>query len=769
MIENYTSHAAFDPIPEAQSVEKATRSRNPLDSTKSRDLHQKLTEWWKQAKEIESTNRYQQSIDADFKDGLQWTNDDIEELQSRGQAPLVYNRIKPAVDWILGTEKRSRFDFKVQARKPDDANAAEAKTGLLKYLSDVNRTAFARSRAFDDAVTVGIGWLEDGIRGDTEDEPIYSRYESWRNMWYDPLSVERDLSDSRYIFRSKFVDLDIAKAMFPSRARSIEMAAVNDTNLNGSNDIDDFYATWAQQRDPHGNILPRYVAPSTGYVFNNRQRVRLIECWYREPVNKKIVRGGQFHGQTYDSSDPAIEQTVTDGVASVYDALVMQMKCAVMTQHNLLQVMDSPYAHNKFPFTPVWGFRRSRDNAPYGVVRNIRDPQENLNKRMSKALHILSTNQIIADEDAATDWDDIRDEAARPDGIILLDGRREARFEMNVDKSLAAQHIDLMNIDKEMIQDVSGITSELLGQETNAVSGKAVNARQEQGSIITTELFDNLRYAMQVQGEKQLSMVEQFYSHEKVIRVIGDSNEPDFQTLNQPVFDEINGQVYIENDIVSSRADFIIDETEYRATQRRAMFDAFNELFKALDPQVTMNLLDLMFEYSDLPGREEVVSRIRKLNGQSSPNAKNDPEEQARLQQQAEAEQQQQQMMQDQAQATLDKLRAEVEDKKADAINKRIEALYSAMQAAAVVAQTPAVASIADSLAASAGYEDANGAPLTETPAEASLVPQQRFENVRIDMPPPLKKPASPGVGAKQGIETPANDATPQKPNLQPR
>src|SRR5690606_25643193 len=102
---------------------------------------------------------------------------------------------------------------------------AQRKTELLKYLSDVNRTPFHRSRAFEDCVKVGIGWMEDGLGDDSDGEVIASRYESWRNILWDSASTSMDLKDCRYIFRSKWVDLDFATAMFPGREAVIESSA----------------------------------------------------------------------------------------------------------------------------------------------------------------------------------------------------------------------------------------------------------------------------------------------------------------------------------------------------------------------------------------------------------------------------------------------------------------------------------------------------------------------------------------------------------------
>ena len=781
MMENVHSVAEFDPNErygtDVQSSD-IPAAVHPLDSEENKKTLNKLQEWWTQARENQSVNRYEQALDADFYDGLQWSNEDAAALKERGQAPLVYNRIKPAVDWIIGTEKRTRFDYKVQARKDEECEAAEVKTGLLKYLSDVNRNEYYRSMAFADACKVGVGWLEEGVRNDETDEPIFARYESWRNMWYDPLAVEPDLSDARFIFRSKFVDLDVAQAMFPSRRNELKGVSITAEMFTNEFENDDLYYLRTVSGNPRLTLNRGYIDGSS--IYNRRERVRLIECWYRAPAGKSIIRGERFSGQEFDKTNLEHTYAVDQGYSSVYDALVMEVRCAIFTKDLLLQLEPTPYRHNAFPFTPVWGFRRSRDRAPYGVVRNIRDPQENLNKRMSKALHILSTARVIADADAATDWDEIRDEMARPDGIVLLDGRKGARFETDVDKGLAREHVNLMEIDSKMIQDVSGVTDENLGRETNAVSGRAVNARAEQGSVITTDLFDNLRFAMQQQGEKLLSLVEQFYDYTKVIRIVGDNGEPEFLHLNKPHIDPMTGEVMLLNDIAATQADFVMDSQEYRATQRRQMFDMFGELFKSLDPQITIKLMDLMFEYSDLPGREEIVSRIRKINGESDPSKKNDPEEVARAQQQAQDQAEQAMLEKRRMMAELENLVADGDKKKAEAEKIRsemaeinVKTLYSAIQAGSQVAVMPVAAQLGDVIASSAGYVDRNAAPLIAAPTTAALPPMSRQERTIInkqlgvdsdkDGNPMTPDQATPGEGVQKGIIKPGPQTKPTK------
>jgi len=641
---------------------------NPLDREESLALHRKLTEWLDAERIKQSANRYQMALDHDFYDGLQWSEEDILELKDRHQAALVYNMVKPTIDWVTGTEKRTRVDFKVLPREEEGEDEATVKTKVLKYLADVNRTGFSRSRAFADAVKGGVGWLEDGIRQDQNDEPIFSRYESWRNVLYDSLSVEPDMDDARYLFRWKWVDLDIALAMFPDRHDKVRAAAMAASRIGTEQDEDLWYLGQnSREYDDRGEQVGRRVFTSDlGTFQNRRQRVKLYECWYRKPALIRVVRGDQFDGEHYDPNHPQMRMAVENGFSSVYDAIQMQMRLAIFTDGDLLQEGISPYKHKRFPLTPIWCFRRNRDNAPYGIVRNIRDPQEDLNKRMSKAQFILASNQVVMEDGAVDDLDVLADEVARPNGIIVKKKGKE--FEIKRDNQLAQQHIELAHFDTQKIQDAGGITDEQMGRSTNAQSGRAIEARQLQGSVVTAEPFDNLRMAIQLQGEIQLSLVEQYMPTPRQIRLVGTKGALDWVKINQPQL-EPDGSVTFLNDITARAADFVVDQQDFHQTLRQAMFEEMMGLVTKLPPDVGLRLLDLVIEFSDVPNKDEIVARIRKITGEADPNAKLTPEEQQAIdsaQQAAQAAQAMQQQAVElglkETEARINKLNAEAQE-----------------------------------------------------------------------------------------------------------
>ncbi len=649
--------------------ELATRDVNPLDSPKSLALLRQLLQWYYLERERQATNRLEMAMDADMYDNLQWDPEDAAIVRERGQMPLVYNEVAPMADWNIGTERRNRVDWRVLPRTEDDVQIADTKTKTLKFVSDVNRVPFNRSRAFADAIKAGVGWVDDGARDDPTKDIIYSKYEDWRNVLWDSMSYDLDLEDGRYIFRWRWVDLDIAVMMCPGRADKLRQSA-EDAAYWGDVDVDDDeFSTPLDREISRSGVLRAHGSGVS--VDAQRRRVKIIEAQYRIPVTAKVVRDGPFKGAIFSEADRTLVDAVVRTGATIVDRVMMRTHIALFTEGALLANSPSIYRHNKFSLTPIWCYRRGRDRLPYGVIRRVKDIQMDLNKRASKALFMLNTNQIIADDGAVDDWDTARDESDRPDGLIVKKAGKE--FTIRRDTDAATGQIQMMTLAAQSIQKTGNVNNENLGRQTNAVSGEAIKARQLQGSVSTTEPFDNLRYATQCQGEKQLSLTEQFYTEEKVIRLTGAKGAVEWVRINQPEV-QADGSVRFINDITASQADFIVSEQDYAGTMRQVMFESLQGMAQRLPPEISLRLLTIAMEFSDLPNKDEVADQIRRLTGERDPEKEMTPEEeqavQAQAQQQAEAMEYQRQ----QALATLEEQRAKVRELNARAVKLEAEA-----------------------------------------------------------------------------------------------
>jgi len=643
-----------------------TANNHPLDGEVARKLHRKMLDWYFHERARQAENRLQQSMDDDYYDGEQWSAEDAQVLHERRQVPLVFNEVAPMIDWLIGTERRTRVDWNVLPRTEDDVDTADAKRKVLKFVSDINRIPFARSRAFADAVKVGVGWVDDGARDDPTQDVLYSKYENWRNVLWDSSSYELDISDARYLFRWRWVDADVAEIMFPERAHQIRRSVIDAGAADGADDED-----WGigEAPAPSGTL---YASGAGVYGEVSRRRIKLIECQYRMPVKSRIITDGPMKGAFVSQGDAAMADIVNSKSASFVDKVVMRMHVAVFTEADMLSNDVSVYRHNRFSLTPIWCYRRGKDRLPYGAIRRVRDLQQDLNKRASKALFMLSTNQVIADEGAVSDIDIARQEVDMPDGWVTV--KTGKKFEIRRDTDAATGQVQMMTLDAQNIQRSVGVNNENLGRATNAVSGEAIKARQLQGSVGTTEPFDNLRFAVQVHGEKLLSLTEQFYSDEKVIRLTG--NRPgkvEWLRINQPEV-QPDGSVRYLNDITASQADFIVAEADYAGTLRQVMFDSLRDIAGRLPPELAVRFLRMAYEYSDLPNKDEITDEIRKITGEIDPNKEPTPEEAQAAQQQQQQQAEGMQIQREMAIEALNEQRAKVAKLNAEASKIMAEA-----------------------------------------------------------------------------------------------
>ena len=672
---------------------KNVKQKHRLDSQQCQEGHSMLMGHYLRELERQARNRTEMAMDEAFYDHKQWTDEEIAELTARGQAPLVFNLIQTSVNWVLGSQRRATMDYKILPRLKEGSKAAEHKTQLMKHLSDENRSEHEHSLAFASAVKAGIGWLETG-QASPEDGPIvYDRHENWRSMLWDSTAQRYDLRDARYICRSKWLDADVCAALWPEREAIIELAVKN--VVPGAAELDDLGDDPMDESElDHFNTT---YGNHRSLYYTERPRVRVIEMWYKRMVkDAKVLRGGEFNGELFDEWSVGHHRALIDGKATLIARPRELVFLAIMTDAGLLDLRESPYRHGRFPFTPVWGYRDHATGLPYGLIRGVRDINRDLNKRASKALHHLSAVRVTAEEGSLRDPEETRDEAGRPDSMIIYK-KGFAPPKVETDFSVAQAHMDLMSRDAELIQAIAGVTDENLGKRTNAASGKAIIARQDQGQLATSMFFDNLRLSRVIHGEKLLVNIEQYYTDQQVFRITDMRGNPEYLAINDPENPE--------SAIDANKADFIISEEDWRASARQAQAEGLLDLsgkLAATAPALVLAILDLVVEAMDVPKREELVKRIRQVNGQPDPDADPDnPDPEAVAMQQA--KQAQQDMQNRMAEAEVGEKEAKARKTLAEAIkaetgraDDQINRLKAAMEAALAIAGAPAVAAAAD-------------------------------------------------------------------------
>ena len=685
-----------------------------ITDDKAADRFEAAKRYRRQARIAQADNRAEMATDEDYYDSIQMEPEDLNILLGRDQPPLVYNITKNVTNWIIGLEQNSRIDDRVLPRRKSEAGNAKTKTKALKYIDDCSYGAMVRSAAFASAAKAGIGWLETGAR--QTDEVVFLRYERWRNMWYDHLSTAIDYRDMRYVWRERWTDLDYAQAMFPDKAE--DLAILCDS-------VNSLYP-WRAEDAPVVDVASEFdMDDGLGYYGCNgdvRERIKLIEMQYRVPAKVQIMNMrdkdtpfGALNGVIYRPKDEDHSYLVRGGHFTLSDALKITVRHMMWTGGLLLQDILTPYNHNRFSFVPIFCYRRERDNMTYGVIRDFRDPQNSLNKRKSKSLFLMSANQYQVEKGSVNNIEKFRDEGQRPDGVQVINDGKMGMVKKVEHTTEIAEHNAVAKDDERFIYSIAGVAADADFQQKKDMSGVAIEKMENQSTQSHGVLFTNHFHALQLIGELKLSNLEQFWDKEKEFRITGDQQKDEFITANKP-----NDDGTIEDSIIANKSDYVLSKQNYRDTLRKSATEQLLSLIGTIakatpkGADVALNILDLMVDMMDeLWNKDEIVSRIRKINKQHAPDDEMNDQEKAETQKAQQAMQQEQQMMKQlqmaaaQAKVQFEQAKALNEqtkafENKASAALKKLDAFMQAVEVAQSLMVTPQVAQAADVIIAEA-------------------------------------------------------------------
>ena len=88
---------------------------------------------WKKYGDKRDTWAEHAKEDKEFRLGRQWTQEQEDTLTARGQAPLVVNRIHPAVEAAKSMMSANRPSFRVAPREDSDNKVAQVMSSTYMY------------------------------------------------------------------------------------------------------------------------------------------------------------------------------------------------------------------------------------------------------------------------------------------------------------------------------------------------------------------------------------------------------------------------------------------------------------------------------------------------------------------------------------------------------------------------------------------------------------------------------------------------------------
>ncbi len=507
-----------------------------------------------EAEDASRVSREKAERDRDYYDGKQLTAEEEQILKRRGQPPIALNVIRARVDYLQGLEKKQRADPKAYPRNPEDEQAADAFTDGLRYAADAADYHPVRSMTWKNITVEGFGGAELSVVDDGQGSyDIKVDHVPWDRCFYDPHSVKPDFADARYLGQYLWLDRDEAlERALANGADGDEARRVIDATLSANG----FGATYDDK--------PRFH-----WMDPKRKRVRIAVMWYRKADGWWIIE---------------------------------------FTKGGILSEMPSPYRNRKGESLCLMVLESAyvdRDNNRYGVVRDLIDPQDEINKRRSKALHLMNVRSVVADDGAVDDVEKARRELARPDGWITKNHGMDLEIIQNADMAAGQTALGQQAMAYVM---QSGPNAALLGKGTENQSGIAIEAQQAGGLIELGDLMDSLRRFDRRVFKLMAALMQQFWTAERWIRVTDDDLAPEYVGLNIPQMEETPWgpqQVGVQNSIADLDMDIIIADAPDTINNSVDAYRALGEVMQ-MAGQVPPPVLRVMIEaHPALPTRRK--------------------------------------------------------------------------------------------------------------------------------------------------------------------
>lgn len=644
--------------------------------------------------------RAQADKEADYADGNQLGTDLLRRMEAMGIPPAKENIIRPAIDAVCGFEAKTRTDWRVTPDgEPGGQDVSDVVNFRLNQAERHSKADRALSQAFRPAAAVGIGWVEVSRAANSMDYPYKCRYIHRNEIWWDMKAIEPDLSDARWLIRRRWISRSRAARMFPNHATII---------MNGA--PDKWMAEFAIQELEGGQstglraaaeAVRAWTVQEDAYYNEENKTVCITELWYRRWVNTVVLKMNDGRAVKYNEANELHRAAVALGRGRLVEELIPVVRRAYWMGPHCLFDGPSQYPHPHFPYVRVIGCTEDQTGIPFGLVRDMLFPQDNLNSTISKlrwgmsAVETKRTKGAVAMTDAQ-----FRQMASRVDADFVLDPeamKDGGIFERTRDFQLNAQQFQLMNDSRAAAARVSGVTPAFQGQTGTATSGVQEQTQVEQSQVSLADLMDNFKEARAMVGELLMALIiEDLGTEETQVVIEGDVlNPPRTVVLNRPERDPMTNIVLLSNDVQRTRLKVALEDVPSSSSFRAQQLNALSESVKASPPEIQQVVMPFMIDLMDLPRKKEVVEAIRQAQGQADPNAIR--------------EQVKQELMHDLKERELAMKEAESEARikqlMAQAVQTGVQAAFSAMQAGAQVAQMPMIAPIADEVMKGAGYQ----------------------------------------------------------------
>ena len=604
-------------------AEKSTSKKSLVEETQDlfTDYSNNREKWAIQAQE-----------DREFRLGQQWTKEQARTLKERGQAPIVVNRLHPAVEMAKALLTANRPQFRVSPREDSDNQVAQLINGLLAYMWDISDGVSTLRGVVDDYYVCGMGVMmvyQDPLRDNGKGEVVIRDVDPL-DVYIDPNSRDRFADDAENIIISRMFTKKQAEKIYPMYDAKIKNATSDRSSDRPSTgrehdgkaifpeDIETMTDSALGKSDEYVRGYERYYKEMVSRYrihesFTGREAVMDDEefqayiqqpAWYIEgrPVIRQdlaqqtIQQLMQAHAQMIEQAqqgggsteglppEPEIEQVTVEQM--IKDELIRVVEinacrvCQVVVMGDQL-IYKRVLPTDKYPVVPFMNIH-TRTPYPMSDIRMCKDMQEYINKTRSLIIAhaTTSTNVKILVPAGSVDMREFESKWSQP-GVAI---------EVDFDQG-APQPVQPLPLPNELYQNEQTAKSDIDHQLGlyELMMGNSQAAPHTYKATVSIDDFGQRKIKSKLMDieaglsrvcQVAIPLMQQLYQEEKVIRLVQPNNTTSEYLINKNYYDDFTDSIQKFNDIGIGNYDAVIVTGSTLPTNRYAQLELYMDAYR---------------------------------------------------------------------------------------------------------------------------------------------------------------------------------------------
>lgn len=450
----------------------------------------------------------------------QWAAADVNILKQQGRPVLTMNIVAHKIESVVGMHEENRKCFTAQAVGDEDRATADLVNAVLASIGSETSQSEIERESFERQMTIGECDIALSTSRDSENpswlaiklSPILPTDIAW-----DPAAERRDASDARYFFWSRWMTKQEFIAEYPEKTDEVNQLFSEEGNGMGLPGADSDVQDGNDYQHRREGRLGDFIDRKRGEL-----RVVHMECRYPARVKKAQTEIGV---QVVDDATAEMFGMTGVPVFEVWEDTYYWLEFA---NEFVLFSGVSPEPFKGFTVKRAQCYRDDDTGYPYGIVRNLRDPQRNVNKATTMGIeHIVNQSKPgwIAEQGAIPDVKKFDDANATGQTTIvasgaLAGGAIQART-VPIYSDAAAKHLDFS---MGLLDKISGIYMDAESPVRGQEAATTVLLRDRKALRSMVQPMRNFERMQQELAWAILEIVATTMPTDQILSLAGDSN-----------------------------------------------------------------------------------------------------------------------------------------------------------------------------------------------------------------------------------------------------